>query len=352
MAREERGNRRARKGAEPERQFQWVVPKGRKASTYEDITLDTQPSVHRFMQNGWFVSFPDGRGTWDDASTALDVGSWYAFRDPEELWERPYYQQGAQCEKEIDAAVKGARADGLLADVDPGWVAFLRRDGQVPAFFEHGVWSIATRRSRAALSDVLTHGIVLYAAMKQRQAQALVIEGMDLDEDLGEVTIEEAKERWLRAEAWQPTRRLVERMGTITDWGELLYVSGLVVEPLLGSLLRRELLLRGALASADPITPVVVRNAQRENAWWRAYSVAFTQFVLADPEHGAANRACVEAWQASWAAEALEAVDALEPVFAGAPGADFARARDAVLTDARALQAEAGLLAGAEQVPA
>lgn len=351
---EERGGRRVRKGAEPERQFQWVVPKGRKASTYEDITLDTQPSIHRFMQNGWFVSFPDGRGTWDDDSTALDVASWYAFRDPDELWERPYYQQGAQCEKEIDAAVKGARADGLLADVDPAWVAFLRRDGQVPAFFEHGLWSIATRRSRAALSDVLTHGIVLYAAMKQRQAQALVIEGMDLDEDLGDVTIEAAKERWMREAAWQPTRRLVERLGTTTDWGELIFVSGVVVEPLLGGLLRRELLLRGALASADPITPVVVRNAQRENAWWRSYSVALAQFVLADPEQGAANRARLEGWHASWAPEVLDAVAALEPVFAQAPGTDFARAREMVTADAGALRAELGLEAVPDQagVPA
>jgi len=343
MAADTRGvGRRARRGDEPERTFQWVVPKGRKASVYEDITLDTQPSVHRFLQNGYFVSFPDGRGTWDDASTALDA-MWSAFRDPNELWERPYYQQGAQCEKEIEAAVKGARADGLLADVDPDWVAFLRRDGQVPAFFEHGIWAIATRRSRAALSDVLTHGIVLYAAMKQRQAQALVIEGMDLDEDFGDITIEAAKERWMREEAWQGTRRCVERMGTITDWGELVFVSGMVVEPLLGGLLRRELLLRPALAAADPVTPTVARNAQREGLWWSDFAQAFTRFVLADEAHGEGNRGRLQAWHADWEPEVMAAVDALEPVFDAAPGADFARGRDRVRTDHETLLAAVGM---------
>lgn len=334
---------RARRAEVPERTFQWVVPKGRKASIYEDLTLDTQPSVHRFMTNGHFVSFPDGRGTWDDASTALDVASWYAFRDPAELWERPYYQQGAQCEREIEAAVRGARAEGLLEDVDAGWVEFLRRDGQVPAFLEHGLWSIATRRSRAALSDVLTHVIVLYAAMKQRQAQALVIEGMDLDDAFGDVTIEAAKARWTGHAAWQPARGCVERMGTITDWGELIFVSGMLVEPLLGAMVRRELLLRPALAAADPITPVVVRNAQREWGWWRDVAVAFTAFVAGDEAHGAANREQLSGWRAAWEPEVLGAVDALEDVFAQAPGADFARGRAAVLADAEALRAAAGL---------
>jgi propane monooxygenase small subunit len=339
------GGRRARREEVPERSFQWVVPRGRKASVYEDITLDTQPSVHRFMANGYFVSFPDGRGTWDDASTALDVAGWSAFRDPSELWERPYYQQGAQCEKEIEASVRGARAEGLLADIDPEWVAFLRRDGQVPAFIEHGIWSIATRRSRAALSDVLTHVIVLYAAMKQRQAQAFVIEGMDLDEDFGDVTIEAAKARWVNAAAWQPTRACVERLGTITDWGELIYVSGMIVEPLLGAMVRRELLLRPALAAGDPITPVIVRNAQREWGWWRDLSLAFTQFVLTDAQHGSANRELVGRWQSEWEPVVMAGVDALEPIFAAAPRADFDRGRATVRADHEALRAAAGLTA-------
>jgi propane monooxygenase small subunit len=337
------GERRQRRGDEPERSFQWVVPKGRKASIYEDLTLDTQPSVHRFQKSGYYCSFPDGRGTWDDNSTALDVVSWSAFRDPNELWERPYYQQGAQCEREIEGAVRSARSEGLYADIDPAWVEFLRRDGQVQAFVEHGIWSIATRRSRAALADTLTHGIVLYAAIKQRQAQAFVIEGMDLDEDLGDFAIEAAKQRWLTEPAWQDTRRVVERLGTITDWGELIVVCGLLVEPLLGGLVRRELLLRGALRSADPVTPAIVRNAQREGGWWNDFALAFGQFVVEDEEHAAANRALVEGWLAAWEPEVLKAVDGLEAIFAGAPGVDFADARARVVADQQALVAAAGL---------
>lgn len=342
------GDRRRRRGDDPERSFQWIVPKGRKATLYEDLTVGTQPSVHTFLASGYTCSFPDGRGTWWDHSTALDVGTWTAFRDPNELWERPYYQQGAQTEREIENAVRGARAEALFADVDPAWIEFLRRDGQVQAFVEHGIWSIATRRSRAALADTLTHGIVLYAAVKQRQAQAFVIAGMDLDEDLGGgFAIEAAKERWLREDAWQPARALVERLGTITDWGELIAVTGLVVEPLLGSLVRRELLLRGGLRGADPLTPVVVRGAQRENAWWADFAVGFTAFCCGDEEHGAANRARVSGWLSEWEPEAVGAADALEPVFAGAPGADYAAGRARVAAEQEALVAAAGVYAPA-----
>jgi hypothetical protein len=335
-----------RRGEDPERQFTWVKPRGRRASVYEDITLDTQPSVHRFLSGGYLLSFEDGRGTWDDESTALQA-RWHEFRDPSELWERPYYQQGAQCERELDAAMRAARDEGLLVAIDPAWLTFLRTDGQVPAFAEHGLWAILTRRSRAALSDTLTHVIVLYAAMKQRQAQALVIQAMDLDEALGGFPIEAAKERWLRAPEWQPARRLIERMGTITDWGELLVAAGLVVEPLLGVLLRRELLLRGALAAGDPVTPSLARNAQREWAWVQTACQEFARFACDDPEHGAANRERIGAWLADWAPEADAAVDALEPLFSALPGVDFAGACAAVVSGQREGLVHAGI-GGAE----
>ena len=57
--------------AASEREFAWFKPAGRRATLYEDVTVDTQPSIHRHLARGWPVSFDDGRGTWNDASTAL-----------------------------------------------------------------------------------------------------------------------------------------------------------------------------------------------------------------------------------------------------------------------------------------
>ena len=52
------------------------------------MTVDTQPSIHRHLTRGWPLHFEDGRGTWNDASTALRSSDWFAFRDPGEQWER------------------------------------------------------------------------------------------------------------------------------------------------------------------------------------------------------------------------------------------------------------------------
>ena len=47
--------------------------------------------------------------------------------------------------------------------------------------------------------------------MKQRQAQAVLLYGMDLEEHFGEFPVERASESWLSDEQWQPARRYVER---------------------------------------------------------------------------------------------------------------------------------------------
>ncbi len=105
---------------------------------YEDVTIDTQPSVHRHLTRGWPLSFADGRGTWDERSTRLNSSDWYAFRDPGEQWERPFYQLGTAVEQQIEGAIRCAVDEGLIGDFSAEWVEFLRGYLQVPAFVEQG----------------------------------------------------------------------------------------------------------------------------------------------------------------------------------------------------------------------
>jgi propane 2-monooxygenase small subunit len=63
------GGSGARRAEEPERSFTWYKPKKRRATLYEDVTVDTQPSVHRHLDRGWPVHFEDGRGLWSDERT-------------------------------------------------------------------------------------------------------------------------------------------------------------------------------------------------------------------------------------------------------------------------------------------
>jgi hypothetical protein len=304
-------------GGEEGRTFQWFTPRRRRASLYEDVTIDTQPSIHRHITRGWPLSFEDGRGMWWESSTALRCVDWYDFRDPGETWERPYYQQGAGYERQIEGALAGAAADHLFEDFSPEWVDFLRAHLQVPAFVEHGLWLASASLARDCLSDSLTHCLALHAAMKQRSAQAVVLYAMDLEPHLGEFPIETARERWLKDEAWQPSRRYVERLANVRDWGELIVAANACFEPTVVTLLRRELGIRAATAHGDTVTPVVARAATTEWQWTRAWTVEFLRFVTEDREHGEHNRELVEGWVARWMPDATAAALALGAIAGG-----------------------------------
>jgi hypothetical protein len=296
---------------ESRRGFLYFEPAKRRASLYEEVTIDTQPSVHRHLPGGWLHSFPDGRGTHSLGSTALRVKDWYDWRDPAGLWERPFYQQAAQAAREQDAAVASARSEGLFARMSDEWRSFLQTSLQLPAFYEHGLWRALCGASRPALSDSITHAIVLQAATKQRQAQDLVVYAMDLEAEIGECSTEVARARFLEEEGWQPVRALVERVHACTDWAERVLATNLCIEPLVGNLLRREMLLVPASVNGDPVTPVIIGNAQREWLWVREWTAELVRFCVEDEQFGEHNRDVLAGWTEDWNAEAELAAEAV-----------------------------------------
>jgi propane monooxygenase small subunit len=312
---------RAERSGRSEREFQWFAPARRRATLYEDVTIDTQPSIHRHLARGWPLSFADGRGTWNDASTALRCTDWYAFRDPGQQWERPFYQAGAAVEQQLDGALASAAEQGLIADFAPDWVTFLRTSLQIPAFVEHGLWFALATAARDCLSDAVATCVCLQAAHKQRSAQAIVLYAMDLEPHLGcELPITAARKAFLRDPAWQPTRRYLERLAATADWGEAIVAANLCFEPVVGTLIRRELGTRAAAASGDTVTPVLACVATQEWEWARAWTVALVRFLIADDPHGTHNRAVIDGWLADWMPAAREAAEAVSDAAAQVDG--------------------------------
>ena len=332
-------------GDEAERQFSWYIPQKRRATLYEDVTIDTQPSVHRHLRRGWPVSFEDGRGTWDDASTTLRACDWFEFRDPGEQWERPYYQVGTAVEHQIEGAMRSALQEGLIEDFAPEWVEFLRHFLQVPAYVEHGLWFALATAGRDCLSDSVSTCVCLQAAMKQRSAQAIVLYAMDLEEhlDVG-LPIETARDAFLEDEPWQPTRRLLERLAATADWGEVVIAANLAFEPVVATLIRRELGTRAAAANGDTVTPVLARVETQEWEWARAWTVALVRFLLDDTRFGEANRATISDWIRDWLPRSVEAALALTPLADEIPtGIDANNATERVQAYAGQTLEEAGL---------
>lgn len=334
------------RGEDRSRTLNYFEPAGRRATWYEDVTVDTQPSIHRHLPWGWPMHFEDGRATWSARSTQIRMEDWYGFRDPGQLWERPYYQEGSGYEREIESAVSVGRAAKLFADLSPEWVEFLRHNLQVPAFVEHGLWLALAVNARDCLSDTLAHACAIEAGMKQRQAQALVLYGMDLETEFGEFSTEAAKERFMSEAAWQPARRYLEKLRTITDWVETLVAVNACFEPIVGSMLRRELLLRSAVANNDAVTPGVLRPANEETSWATGWTGALLALASEEPAHGADNAEVLRGWLEDWRAQAREAADALAPLFAELPtGSSFEAARASGEREHEALLEQAPALA-------
>jgi|GEM_PF-103686 len=297
-----------------EREFAWFTPAKRRATLYEDVTIDSQPSIHRHLRRGWPLSFEDGRGTWDDRSTALRSSDWYGFRDPGEQWERPFYQASTAIEHQIQGAVRSATEEGLLEDFAPEWVEFLRAHLQIPAYVEHGLWFALATIARDCLSDSVATCVCLQAAMKQRSAQAIVLYAMDLEEHHGPFPIAAARDAFLHEQPWQPTRRYLERLAATADWGEVIVAANLCFEPVVGTLLRRELGIRAAAAHGDTVTPVLARAETQEWEWTRVWTAALIRFLIDDQRHGAHNRETISDWVQDWLAQALDAARALAPL--------------------------------------
>jgi NAD(P)H-flavin reductase/ferredoxin len=330
-------------GDDSERQFGWYTPHKRRATLYEDVTVDTQPSVHRHLTRGWPVNFEDGRGTWSDDSTALRSSDWFAFRDPGEQWERPFYQAGTAAEHQIEGAMRSASEEGLLADYSPDWIEFMRTFLQVPAYYEHGLWFATATVARDCLSDSVATCVALQAAVKQRSAQSIVLYAMDLEEHFGDFAIESARDAFLNDEPWQPTRRYLERLAATNDWGEVIVAANLCLEPIVGTLLRRELGTRAAAANGDTVTPVLARVETHEWEWTRAWTTALARFLLDDELHGAANREVIAGWVQDWLPQALQAAAALRPLVEQVPlGIDVDQAVSRVTQYAGAMLEEAG----------
>src|SRR5262245_1171557 len=75
------------------RRYNYFEPKGRKATHYEDVTVDVQPDPERYLLQDWIIAFGDGTPTYSKSWTALMSSDWHEFRAPDQEWERTHYQR-------------------------------------------------------------------------------------------------------------------------------------------------------------------------------------------------------------------------------------------------------------------
>ncbi len=330
------------------RQFSYFKPKGRHPSEYEDLTMHTQPDPRHFASQGWMNCFADGRGAWNDDSTALKSTDWWEFQDPSKQWQRPYVAAQASQERSLDRMVEAAKSEELFADFDATWGnTILAKYYAAYACLEYGLFRCFAYAQREALSATVGNVCIFNAADKIRHAQDIALYGMDLAEAIPGFSDAEAKTVWLEDPIYQGARKAVEGLMASKDWGEMIIGINLALEPLFGMLARTQFFSRFAARNGDAISPTILATV--ENDWQRnlKWTKEYVHVLLRDPEHASGNKKVIEGWLAKWLPYVREAMRDFAPLFdkPTVKPQTFAHAQERVEGQYAALLKELGLQA-------
>ncbi|AWK89432.1 aromatic/alkene monooxygenase hydroxylase subunit beta [Azospirillum thermophilum] len=335
------------------RRYNYFEPKGRKATHYEDVTVDVQPDPERYLLQDWIISFGDGTPTYSKNWTKLRSNDWHGFRAPDQEWERTHYQRQSTIVGMIQNVVDNARRAGAPQRFDKAWVTVLQNHVGAFKHAEYGLGTALMRAQRYGYTQMVNNAILTNASYKLRFAQDLTLYLAEIGSDIGgaggSFDLDAGKRHWLEDPVWQPCREAVEHIRAAEDFLEQYFAANAVFEPLVGELFRSGFVMQVAAAQNDFSTPSVISAAEADYERNLANTVELFALLARDPAHGDQNRALLQEWFGRHAALAVKAALQLQPLWslprvkvAGFPEA-FERARNRVAAIGREIGIDAEL---------
>jgi propane 2-monooxygenase small subunit len=298
------------------RTFSYFTPRKRRATVYEDVTVDVQPDPERYLTQGWIYGFADGPGGYPKEWTALKSSNWHEFLDPNEEWEQTIYRNNANVVRQVAQNVANARAEHAFDRWNRNWIKVVEHHIGAWAHAENGIGlHVYTASQRDAPTNMINNALAVGAAHKLRFAQDLILYNLDLSEELDGFDGGAHRVTWQEDPVWQGVRENVERLTAVRDWAEAFFATALVFEPLVGELFRSHFVMQCAAVQGDFVTPALMgvgeADAHREERGARR----LFEMLLNDPEHAAENRALLQEWLAIWVPRSIEAGRQLQPVW-------------------------------------
>lgn len=299
------------------RSFNYFTPQKRRATKYEDVTLDTQPDPERYLAQSWILGWANGDLGYDPKWTRLNEPStgWHAYRDPNGEWEQTIYQNNSNSIRQVRQNIEDAKSENIFEDWNKNWLPILAKHLSAWAHADHGLGMyVFMPAQRFAMSNMHNNAISVNCMHKLRTGQDLLLYNLELSEQFGADFDEEIhKDTWLNDPAWQGVRENVERIINAKDWAETVFASNIVFEPLVGELFRSQFIMRFGPAHYDFLTPTVVGVSEREfNDRDLAYTKDMMNNFLEDSEE---NRQIMQEWLSTWVPYSLAAARGLEPIW-------------------------------------
>ncbi|RKQ88301.1 propane monooxygenase small subunit [Solirubrobacter pauli] len=298
------------------RSYNYFTPRKRRATVYEDVTIDVQPDPARHLSQGWVYAFADGVGGYPQEWTALKSSNWHEFLDPNEEWEQTIYRNNANVVRQIGQNIEHGRLAHAYAAFDPAWVKVLERHVFAWAHAEHGIgMHVYTPAQRDAPTNMINNAMAVGAVHKLRFAQDLILYNLALSEEIDGFDGSVHKATWQEDPVWQPTREFVEKLTGTRDWAEQWFATSIVFEPMIGELFRSGFVMQVAALHGDFVTPTIMGAGESDAAREQRGARVLFRMLTDDAEHGAANREVLNGWLAEWNAVAENAARTLQPIW-------------------------------------
>ncbi|UEM24348.1 aromatic/alkene monooxygenase hydroxylase subunit beta (plasmid) [Skermanella mucosa] len=297
------------------RQYNYFEPKGRRATHYEDMTLDVQPDPERYLLQNWILSFGDGVPTYSKDWTRLKSSDWHKFRAPDQEWERTHYQRQSTIVGMIQNVVENARRAGAPKRFDQAWVKVLQDHVGAFKHAEYGLGTALMHAQRYGYTQMVNNAILTNSSYKLRFAQDLTLYLAEIGMDIGMFDADAGKKHWLEDPIWQGCREAVEHIRGASDYLEQYFAINVVFEPLIGELFRSGFVMQTAAAHNDFSTPTVVSAAEADYERNLANTVELFALLAQDPTQGLHNRAIMQEWFSWHCTLIVKAALQLQPIW-------------------------------------
>jgi len=298
------------------RSYNYFEPRKRRASVYEDVTVDVQPDPERHLTQGWIYGFADGTSGYPQEWTALKSSNWHEFLDPNEEWEQTIYRNNANTVREVQQVLANAKAADAFSLWNRSWATVVERHVSAWAHAEHGLgMHVYTPAQRDAPTNMINNALSVGAVHKLRFSQDLILYNLELTEQLDGFDGKAHIDTWQNDPIWQPTRENVERLTGIRDWAEAFFATAVVFEPLVGELFRSGFVMHAAAPQGDFVTPVIMGTGEADTAREQRGARALFRMLADDPEHGDENRELMNGWLREWVPVSANAAQHLQPIW-------------------------------------
>ena len=298
------------------RAYNYFEPRKRRASVYEDVTVDVQPDPERHLTQGWVYAFADGKSGYPQEWTALKSSNWHEFLDPNEEWEQTIYRNNSNTVRQIGQTLANAKAAGAYAAWNRAWTSIVEHHVSAWAHVEHGLgMHVYTPAQRDAPTNMINNALSVGAVHKLRFAQDIILYNLEVSEQIDGFDGAAHKAAWQSDPVWQGVRENVERLTGVRDWAQAFFATSVVFEPLVGELFRSGFVMQAAAPQGDFVTPTVMGCGEADTAREQRGARALFRMLADDPEHGAANRALMQEWLAEWTPVSLNAAQQLQPIW-------------------------------------